>query len=62
MVPEALAGPGTSNAASPQSSTGSSDEEVITMRNTDDEIERAARRFDELADELDRAAAEVDDT
>ena len=32
------------------------------MRNTDDEIERAARRFDELADELDRAAAEVDDT
>jgi hypothetical protein len=45
-----------------RSSTGSSDEEVITMRHTDDEIERAARRFDQLADELDPAAAEVDHT
>jgi hypothetical protein len=38
------------------------DEEVITMRYTDDEIERAARRFDQLADELDPATAEVDHT
>jgi hypothetical protein len=32
------------------------------MRHTDDEIERAARRFDQLADELDSATAEVDHT
>ncbi|HEY8822186.1 MAG TPA: AsnC family protein [Dermatophilaceae bacterium] len=32
------------------------------MRHTDDEIERAARRFDRLADELDPATAEVDHT
>ncbi|HZX99014.1 MAG TPA: AsnC family protein [Dermatophilaceae bacterium] len=32
------------------------------MRHTDDEIERAARRFDQLADELDPATAEVDHT
>lgn len=32
------------------------------MRHTDDEIERAAKRFKELADELDPATAEVDDT
>jgi hypothetical protein len=32
------------------------------MRHTDDEIERAARRFEELADELDPATAEVDHT
>jgi hypothetical protein len=38
------------------------DEEVITMPHTDDEIERAARRFDQLADELDPATAEVDHT
>jgi hypothetical protein len=38
------------------------DEEVITMRHTDDEIERAARRFEQLADELDPATAEVDRT
>ena len=30
------------------------------MRHTDDEIERAARRFDQLADELDPETAEVD--
>jgi hypothetical protein len=32
------------------------------MRHTDDEIERAARRFDQLANELDPATAEVDHT
>ena len=32
------------------------------MRHTDDEIGRAARRFDQLADELDPATAEVDHT
>ncbi|HEY5179415.1 MAG TPA: hypothetical protein VIJ07_06515 [Dermatophilaceae bacterium] len=32
------------------------------MRHTDDEIERAARRFDQLADELDPETAEVDHT
>jgi len=32
------------------------------MRHTDDEIERAARRFDQLADALDPATAEVDHT
>jgi hypothetical protein len=32
------------------------------MRHTDDEIERAARRFDQLADELDPATAQVDHT
>jgi len=44
------------------SSSGSSDEELITMRHTDDEIERAAKRFDQLADELDPATAEIEDT
>jgi hypothetical protein len=43
-----------------RSSTDSSDEEVITMRHTDDE--GAARRFDQLADEQDPATAEVDHT
>ncbi len=32
------------------------------MRHTDDEIERAALRFDQLADELDPATVEVDQT
>ncbi len=32
------------------------------MRHTNDEIERAAQRFEELADQLDPAAALVDDT
>jgi hypothetical protein len=32
------------------------------MSHTDDEIERAARRFDQLADALDPATAEVDHT
>jgi hypothetical protein len=32
------------------------------MRHKDDEIERAARRFDQLADDLDPATAEVDHT
>ena len=32
------------------------------MRHTGGEIERAARRFDQLADELDPATAEVDHT
>jgi len=32
------------------------------MRHTDDEIERAAKRFEELANELDLATADVDDT
>ena len=32
------------------------------MRHTDDEIERTARRFEQLADELDPATAEVDHT
>jgi hypothetical protein len=32
------------------------------MRHTDDEIERAARRFDQLADELDPETANVDHT
>lgn len=44
------------------SSTGSSGEEVITTRHTDDEIERAAQRFEELADTLDPATARVDHT
>jgi hypothetical protein len=35
---------------------------MIMMRHTDDEIERAARRFDQLADHLDPANAEVDHT
>jgi DNA repair exonuclease SbcCD ATPase subunit len=38
------------------------DEEVIIMRHTNDEIERAARRFEQLADKLDPATAEVDHT
>lgn len=42
------------------SSTGSSDEEVITTRHTDEDIEQAAKRFDELTDGLDPAAADVD--
>ena len=32
------------------------------MRHTEDEIERAARRFEQLAGELDPATAEVDHT
>ncbi len=32
------------------------------MRHTDEEIERAAQRFEQLADELDPASAEVDHT
>ncbi len=44
------------------SSTGSSDVEVIKMRHTDDKVERAAKRFEDLADELDPATAEVNDT
>jgi hypothetical protein len=32
------------------------------MRHTDDEIERAASRFEQLADELDPANAQVDHT
>lgn len=32
------------------------------MRHTDEEIEQAAKRFDELADELDPTTDEVDDT
>ena len=32
------------------------------MRHTDDEIERAARRFEQLSNELDPATAEVDRT
>jgi len=38
------------------------DEEVITVRHTDEEIKRAAQRFAQLADELDPANAEVDHT
>jgi DNA repair ATPase RecN len=38
------------------------DEEVITVRHTDEEIERAAQRFEQLADELDPASAKVDHT
>jgi hypothetical protein len=45
-----------------RSSTGSLDEEVITMKHTDDEIEGAASRFENLADELDPATAEVERT
>src|SRR5450755_3842212 len=45
-----------------RSSTGSSPEEVITMRHTDDEIEQAALRFEQLAEQLDPASAEVDAT
>jgi hypothetical protein len=36
--------------------------EVIKMRHTDDKVERAAKRFEDLADELDPATAEVNDT
>lgn len=32
------------------------------MRHTDDEIEQAAKRFDQLADELDPATTDADDT
>jgi hypothetical protein len=32
------------------------------MRHTDDEIERAAQRFEQLADELDPATAQAEDT
>lgn len=32
------------------------------MRHTDDEIEHAAQRFEQLADELDPVSAEIDDT
>jgi DNA repair exonuclease SbcCD ATPase subunit len=35
------------------------DEEVITIRHSDDEIEQAAQRFDQLADELDPETAPV---
>jgi len=38
------------------------DEEVIRLRHTDDEIEAAASRFEQLADELDPATAEVERT
>jgi len=38
------------------------DRKVISVRHTDDEIERAALRFEQLADQLDPASAEVDDT
>jgi len=37
-------------------------EEMNIMRHTDDEIEHAAQRFEQLADELDPASAEIDDT
>jgi hypothetical protein len=36
--------------------------EVINMRHTDQEIERAAERFEQLADELDPTRAEVEKT
>ena len=45
-----------------RSSTGSLDEEVITMGHTDEEIEAASSRFEKLADELDPATAEVERT
>lgn len=32
------------------------------MRHTDEEIERAAKRFEQLADELDPATTDIDDT
>jgi DNA-directed RNA polymerase specialized sigma24 family protein len=35
---------------------------MMTMRHTDAEIEQAARRFEQLADQLDPATAEVTDT
>jgi hypothetical protein len=35
---------------------------VITLRHTDEDIERAAHRFEQLADSLDPATAEVDQT
>jgi len=35
---------------------------VITLRHTDDEIERAVHRFERLADDLDPATAAVDHT
>jgi bacterioferritin-associated ferredoxin len=41
---------------------GSLTEEVINMRHTDDEIERAAKRFEQLTDELDPATGKIDDT
>jgi hypothetical protein len=36
--------------------------EVIAMRHTDDEIERAGQRFEQLADDLDPASAGVEQT
>lgn len=35
---------------------------MIMIRHTDDEIDQAAHRFEQLADELDPATAEVSDT
>ncbi len=43
-------------------STGLSGEEVTSRRHTDDEIERAAERFEQLADHLDPETAQVDHT
>jgi DNA-directed RNA polymerase specialized sigma24 family protein len=37
-------------------------EEVSTMRHSEAEIERAARRFEQLADDLDPATAQVERT
>ncbi len=35
---------------------------MITLRHTDDDIEKASRRFEQLADDLDPATAVVDHT
>ncbi len=41
---------------------GAPDEGVISLRRTNDDIERAAERFEQLADELDPATTDADDT
>ena len=47
---------------SARSSTDSLGKEVITMRHTENDIEGAAARFEQLADDLDPASAGVEDT
>ncbi len=42
-----------------QTSTGSSSEEVISMRHTEEEIEQAAKRFEQLAEALEPATVEA---
>ena len=47
---------------SARSFTGFSTSEATKMRHTDDDIERAAERFEQLPDQLDPASVDVDHT